>query len=82
MQINKLRKKITMEDKINDLLNEGLLEQTKNKGYQERIYTLYELRTSANNYSSKAPEEIRKFIKDKYANIYNYPGEKIPVKLI
>lgn len=71
-----------MDDKIKDLLNEGLLEQTKYKGYQERIYTLYELRTSANNYSSRAPKEYRKFIKNKYAKIYNYPGEKIPVTLI
>lgn len=71
-----------MDDKIKDLLNEGLLEQTKYKGYQERIYTLYELRTSANNYSSKTPEEVRKFIKDKYAKIYNYPEEEIPVELI
>ena len=71
-----------MEDEIKALLNEGLLEQTKYKGYQEIIYTLYELRTSANNYSSKAPEEIRKFIKAKYSDIYNYPEEKLPLKLI
>lgn len=71
-----------MEDEIKAILNEGLLEQTKYKGYQERIYTLYELRTSANNYSSKTPEEVRKFIKDKYAKIYNYPEEEIPVELI
>ena len=71
-----------MEDEIKELLNEGLLEQTKYKGYQERIYTLYELRTSANNYSSKIPEVVRKFIKDKYAKIYNYPEEEIPVELI
>lgn len=71
-----------MEDEINALLNEGLLEPTKYKGYNERVFTLYELRTSANNYSSRAPEEYRKFIKEKYANIYNYPGENIPIELI
>ena len=71
-----------MEDEIKALLNEGLLEQTKYKGYQERIYTLYELRTSANNYSSRAPVEIRKFIKEKYSEIYNYPEENLPLELL
>lgn len=71
-----------MEDEIKALLNEGLLEQTKYKGYQKRIYTLYELRTSANNYSSREPVEIRKFIKEKYSEIYNYPEENLPLELL
>ena len=37
MPICNLEEKKNMDDKIKDLLNEGLLEQTKYKGYQERI---------------------------------------------
>lgn len=82
MQMFNIKDEKTMEDEIKDLLNKDLLECTKYKGYNDRIYTLYELRTTANSYSSREPEEYRKFIKDKYAKIYNYSGEKIPIELI
>ena len=58
-----------MEDEIKALLNEGLEKETEIKGYNGRIYTLYELRASANNYKAKDSKSCREILKKKYSNI-------------
>ncbi len=47
-------------------------------GYNGRLYSLYELSLSANNYTINAPENVRNQIVDKYSKVYNCLEEKIP----
>ena len=47
-------------------------------GYNGRLYSLYELSLSANNYTINASENVRNQIVDKYSQVYNCLEEKIP----
>lgn len=71
-----------MEDEIKELLNENLENETEIKGYNGRIYTLYELRASANNYKSKDSKLFREILKKKFSKIYNCSDENIPVEFL
>lgn len=71
-----------MEDKIKELLNEGLEKETEIKCYNGRIYTLYELRASANNYKAGDSKLYREILKKKYSKIYNCSEENIPIELL
>lgn len=59
--------------------NDGLEKEAEHRGYNNRVFSLYELSLSANNYSAKAPTEYRRLIKEKHSRIYNCPSENIPV---
>ena len=61
-------------------LDEGL-EKTV-IGYNSIIYSLYELRNSANNYYTFDPENYRKEIIKKYSKIYNCREQIIPLNLL
>ena len=61
-------------------LDEGL-EKTV-IGYNSIIYSLYELRNSANNYHTFDPENYRKEIIKKYSKIYNCREQIIPLNLL
>ena len=76
------KEKNVMENEELKLLNEKLEMKTKHNGYHNRLFSLYELRTSADNYSSKDDLKYRKLLKKKYAKIYNCPFEKIPTKYL
>ena len=71
-----------MEDEIKELLNKGLEEETEVKNYNGRIYTLYELRASANNFKANDSKTCREKLKKKYSKIYNCKTEVIPVELL
>ena len=51
-------------------------------GYNEKKYTLYELRCSANNYKTSDPKEYREIIKNKYAKVYNCIESEVPVSIL
>lgn len=71
-----------MEDEIKELLNEGLEKETEIKCYNGRIYTLYELRASANNYKARDSHLYREILKKKYSRIYNCSEENIPIEFL
>ena len=71
-----------MEDEIKELLNEGLEKETEIKCYNGRIYTLYELRASANDYKARDSKLYREILKKKYSKIYNCSEENIPIEFL
>lgn len=61
-------------------LDEGLDEKVI--GFDGKIFTLKELRATANEYTAKAPVEERKSIKKKFEQIFNCNKDKIPDELL
>jgi len=51
-------------------------------GYNNKKYTLYELRLTANNYSNRDEIAFRKLIQEKHAKIYNCTDDIIPADLL
>lgn len=69
-----------MEDKIKTLLDEGLENKIFHKGYNGRVYTLLELRNTANEYKAADPNILK--IKEKYQKVYNCLDEKVSKKVL
>lgn len=63
-------------------LDIGLEKETENRGYNGRIYTLYELRNSANNYKSSDDVKYRKVTQTKHEKVYNCKEEKVPQAIL
>lgn len=63
-------------------LDAGLEKTCERKGYNGRVYTLYELRNSANNYESTDDVKFRKAIQTKHEKVYNCKEEKVPQDIL
>ena len=63
-------------------LDVGLDKNCECKGYNGRIYTLYELRNSANNYKSTDDIKYREATKKKHEKVYNCKEEKVPQDIL
>lgn len=69
-----------MEDEIKAILNEGLHETVFHKGYDNKIYTLQQLRKTANEYKADDPNILQ--TKKKHQQVYNCLEEKVPSKIL
>lgn len=63
-------------------LDIGLDKKCECKGYNGRIYTLYELRNSANNYKASDDVKYREAIKKKHEQVYNCEYEQVPQDIL
>lgn len=63
-------------------LDVGLDKNCECKGYNGRIYILYELRNSANNYKASDDVKYREAIKKKHEKVYNCEYEQVPQDIL